>query len=101
MDGNLEQGKLTFALYQALCEVHKELINIVESQLPSLDSLFSQMCQLLAKILIEFGVIEKSATRTEATKQAFKFCPHHVSHYLGKLDQYGCILNYYLIYYHA
>lgn len=49
----------------------------------TLDILFDTMCLLLGKYLQEIGLIDKSCIGIELAKAAFKFCPHHVSHYLG------------------
>lgn len=49
----------------------------------TLDGLFESMCLLLGKYLQEIGLIASNLQGDELTKEAFKFCPHHVSHYLG------------------
>lgn len=49
----------------------------------TLDQLFDFMCHRLGQYLQEIGVIEKSLNELNAAHAAFKFCPHHVSHYLG------------------
>ena len=102
------QSRLQAALYEALCEVQHHLMNHLKSTLPnpsseslslsslgdmedskstspgvSLDNLFQVMCVLLGKVLIEFGVIPKSSSASESARFAYKFCPHHVSHFLG------------------
>jgi Xaa-Pro aminopeptidase len=102
------QSRLQAALYEALCEVQHHLMNHLKSSLPqssseslslssvrdiedlnkmsnsiSLDQLFQVMCVLLGKVLIEFGVIPKSSSTSESARLAYKFCPHHVSHFLG------------------
>lgn len=41
------------------------------------------MCYLLGKYLQEVGLLDKSLDDTARTRAAEKFCPHHVSHYLG------------------
>lgn len=49
----------------------------------SLDNLFDLMCQRLGKYLKE-AVLKQSSLSDEVLRQtAFRFCPHHVSHYLG------------------
>lgn len=84
MNEDKNVSKLHFELYQALTEVQSDLIKKVKSSPGiSLDQLFSVMCSMLGKLLIEFGAISKSSSPSEANKHAFHFCPHHVSHYLG------------------
>lgn len=41
------------------------------------------MCFRLGKYLREIGLIDKSLNDLQVARAAFKFCPHHVSHYLG------------------
>lgn len=70
-------------VYEALLSVQVELINLLSGH-PSLDSLFSTMCQLLATRLKEVGLISNKLTsKQELAQAAYSFCPHHVSHYLG------------------
>lgn len=58
------------------------MVSTVESV--TLDGLFDLMCFRLGKYLQEIGVIGKSLNELDSAKRAaFKFCPHHVSHYLG------------------
>lgn len=85
---NSSQSRLQSALYQALCEVQQHLINHVRGtggseEAISLDHLFQVMCALLGKVLIEFCLIPKSSSTAESARAGYKFCPHHVSHYLG------------------
>lgn len=42
------------------------------------------MCFRLGKYLREVGLLDKSLTDLQLARAAFKFCPHHVSHYLGQ-----------------
>ncbi|RWS13474.1 xaa-Pro aminopeptidase-like protein [Dinothrombium tinctorium] len=83
LDGRKDQSRLEFALYQALCEVHKEIIVSIEESNSTLDSLFEIMCHFLAKVLIEFGICGKFTSEVEAFRMAYRYCPHHVSHYIG------------------
>lgn len=76
-------GKLRHELYEALCEVHQQLIAAINEKASSLDNLFTLMCHLLGKLLIEFNVVPKSTSTNESARFAYKYCPHHVSHYLG------------------
>ena len=65
--------------------VQKELLDVVSTvEKVTLDQLFDLMCYRLGKYLQEIGVISKSLNELDSAKRAaFKFCPHHVSHYLG------------------
>lgn len=49
----------------------------------TLDQLFDLMCFRIGKYLREIGLIDKSLSDLQMARAAFKFCPHHVSHYLG------------------
>ncbi|KAJ1520982.1 hypothetical protein ONE63_004054 [Megalurothrips usitatus] len=70
-------------VYEALLSVQVQLISMLAEH-PSLDSLFSSMCQLLAVRLREIGLISNKATsKQELYQAAYAYCPHHVSHYLG------------------
>ena len=91
-DSSAAQSRLQAALFEALCEVHETLIQHTcnySSERLSLDHLFTIMCALLGRLLIEFGVISKSSSASDAARSAYKMCPHHVSHYLG-LDVHDC-----------
>lgn len=81
-------GKFTPAqevLYEVVYAVQKELLDVVSTvEKVTLDQLFDLMCYRLGKYLQEIGVIAKSLNGLDSAKRAaFKFCPHHVSHYLG------------------
>lgn len=73
------------ALYDVVYTVQMELLETVANAREiSLDQLFNVMCIRLGKYLQEIGVIDTSLGLMEAAQQAMvKFCPHHVSHYLG------------------
>lgn len=87
-------SKLQFALYQALCELQKKLISSVEVGQTSLNDLFIEMCDGLLVILKEFGVIEKSIFNVgNSFSQVYPYCPHHVSHFLGKYIIHQLILD--------
>ena len=84
---NKISSKLQFALYQALCELQRKLINSVEVGHTSLNGLFVEMCDGLLVILKEFGVVQNGLFSTaSAFDQVYPYCPHHVSHFLGKLS---------------
>lgn len=81
-------GKFTSAqkvLYEVVHEVQTELLNALETvQYATLDQLYDLMCYRLGNYLKEIGVIGKSLNELDSAKYAAsKFCPHHVSHYLG------------------
>ncbi|XP_074106368.1 xaa-Pro aminopeptidase 3-like [Cotesia typhae] len=69
-------------LYEIVLEVQKSLINKLKN-LPTLDKLFYDMCDLLGKRLQEIGLIPKNFSHDKLVSTAFTYCPHHVSHYLG------------------
>ena len=86
--GSSSQARLHAALYEALCEVQEHLITQLRTRNPAtdpftLDQLFQVMCLLLGKVLIEFCLIPKSSSTADSARAGYKFCPHHVSHYLG------------------
>lgn len=82
---NKISSKLQSALYQALCELQRKLIDSVEVGHTSLNGLFVEMCDGLLVILKEFGVVENSVFNTASSfDQVYPYCPHHVSHFLGK-----------------
>lgn len=70
-------------LYEIVLTVQKELIKILNEQNCSLDQLFELMCLELGKYLKEIGFIPKHISGVDLARAAYKFCPHHVSHYLG------------------
>lgn len=81
-------GKFTSAqeiLYEVVHAVQTELLYAVSDvEHITLDQLFDLMCFRLGKYLQEIGLINKSMNELEAARYAStKFCPHHVSHYLG------------------
>ncbi|XP_044756035.1 xaa-Pro aminopeptidase 3 [Coccinella septempunctata] len=69
-------------LYEVVLQTQKEVIGLC-TNLPPLDSLFDSMCKILGKKLQELGLIPKSLSGTSLLKASYRFCPHHVSHYLG------------------
>lgn len=81
-------GRFTTAqeiLYDLIFTVQQELLQVVANNCEkiTLDQLFDVMCFRLGKYLREIGLIDKSLSDLQMTRAAFKFCPHHVSHYLG------------------
>lgn len=79
-------GKFTDAqkvLYEIVLQTQTNLIQIIQEKSCSLDELFEIMCLELGKYLKEIGFIPKHLAGVELARAAYKFCPHHVSHYLG------------------
>lgn len=72
-------------LYEVVHTIQNELLNAVATiEDVTLDQLFDLMCYRLGKYLQEVGVIAKSLNELDSARHAaFKYCPHHVSHYLG------------------
>lgn len=72
-------------LYEVVHTIQNELLNAVATiENVTLDQLFDLMCFRLGKYLQEVGVIAKSLNELDRARHAaFKYCPHHVSHYLG------------------
>jgi Xaa-Pro aminopeptidase len=83
VDNQINLSSLHFALYQALCEVQKELIQRIEVNRTTLNQLLQEQTNLLGTVLKEFNLISKSATDQSTREAVLRFCPHHVSHYLG------------------
>lgn len=72
-------------LYDVILTVQKELIGIVQQHGgKTLDELFDTMCLKLGFYLQEVGLIPKSVSDLDLAVAAYKFCPHHVSHFLGQ-----------------
>lgn len=70
------------SLYEAVLSVQLDLIDLCAS-FPTLNDLFHAMCDLLGKRLQEIGMLSSDLSNETASKLAYSFCPHHVSHYLG------------------
>ncbi|XP_053662653.1 xaa-Pro aminopeptidase 3-like [Anopheles marshallii] len=71
-------------LYEVLLQVQKELLDCLQYQGgETLDQLFDTMCSKIGKYLQEIKLIPSSLSGLELSRAAYKFCPHHVSHYLG------------------
>jgi Xaa-Pro aminopeptidase len=79
-------------LYEIVLNVQKDLLKtLLNPGGESLDELFDTMCFLLGKYLQEASLIPKDKEGQELARAAYKFCPHHVSHYLG-MDVHDCPL---------
>ncbi|XP_049312515.1 xaa-Pro aminopeptidase 3 isoform X1 [Bactrocera dorsalis] len=72
-------------LYDVLLQLQKELIGtLLKPGGETLDELFDTMCIKLGKYLQEVGIVPKDIADDNGYARAgYKFCPHHVSHYLG------------------
>ncbi|KAK4883642.1 hypothetical protein RN001_006961 [Aquatica leii] len=68
-------------IYEILLTTQQKLIELC-SDFPTLDDLFESMCIILGKHLEETGLIRKNYSEN-TIKMVYRFCPHHVSHYLG------------------
>ncbi|KAH8270728.1 hypothetical protein KR044_012691 [Drosophila immigrans] len=72
-------------LYDMMEQLQKETIELLlQPGGESLDQLFESTCFKLGKYLQEIGLVPKHLSDyKELASQGYKFCPHHVSHYLG------------------
>jgi Xaa-Pro aminopeptidase len=70
-------------LYEIVLNVQKDLLKAVLNPVNTLDELFDVMCIRLGAYLQEVNLIPKDKSGQELARAAYKFCPHHVSHYLG------------------
>ncbi|XP_017774823.1 PREDICTED: probable Xaa-Pro aminopeptidase 3 [Nicrophorus vespilloides] len=70
------------AAYEALLDVQTQLIDAMKKR-PTLNQLYQLMCQLLAIRLGDIGLIDSKSDMNTKMRNAYDFCPHHVSHYLG------------------
>uniref|UniRef100_A0A182N1L3 Aminopeptidase P N-terminal domain-containing protein n=1 Tax=Anopheles dirus TaxID=7168 RepID=A0A182N1L3_9DIPT len=71
-------------LYEVLLQVQRELLACLQcAGGETLDQLFDTMCTKIGKYLQEIKLIPAGLSGQELSRAAYKFCPHHVSHYLG------------------
>lgn len=71
------------SLYELVLQVQQELIPQVEPGM-TLDRLFRFMGPIMLKGLQELGILTTTIDATVgSTETMLRFCPHHVSHYLG------------------
>lgn len=71
-------------LYEVVLNVQKDLMKILLNPGGlTLDELFDTMCLRLGKYLQECHLIPRDKAGYDLARAAYKFCPHHVSHYLG------------------
>lgn len=74
-------------LYEALLAVQLQLVAGIRPGLSSVDSLYRDMQQLLARELGSLGLVDRDGPYLSA--RVHDLCPHHVSHYLG-MDVHDC-----------
>ena len=67
-------------LYEALLAVQLQLVAGIRPGLSSVDSLYRDMQQLLARELGSLGLVDRDGPYLSA--RVHDLCPHHVSHYL-------------------
>lgn len=90
IDGNFTPAQRV--IYEIVLTVQKDLLKtLLNVGGNTLDELFDTMCLRLGKYLQEVNLIPKDKEGQELARAAFKFCPHHVSHYLG-MDVHDCPL---------
>lgn len=71
-------------LYEIVLNLQNDLLKILLNPGGlTLDDLFDTMCLQLGKYLQEIHFIPRDKSGYELARTAYKFCPHHVSHYLG------------------
>lgn len=71
-------------LYEIVLNLQNDLLKaLLNPGGLTLDDLFDTMCLLLGKYLQEVHLIPREKSGYELARAAYKFCPHHVSHYLG------------------
>ncbi|CAL8304852.1 unnamed protein product [Merluccius merluccius] len=69
-------------LYEAVLEVQLACLSMCSPGV-SLDHIYSSMLALLGMQLRRLGIVKASANDVDVLKTARRYCPHHVSHYLG------------------
>jgi Xaa-Pro aminopeptidase len=82
IDGNFTEPQRV--LYEVVLNLQEDLLKtLLNPGGTSLDELFDTMCLKLGKYLQEVGLISREKSGYDLARAAYKFCPHHVSHYLG------------------
>lgn len=82
IDGNFNEHQRV--LYEVVLTLQKDLIQtLLNPGGLTLDELFDTMCFRLGSYLQEINLVPKQLSGYELARAAYKFCPHHVSHYLG------------------
>lgn len=82
---DIKQDNLRYELFEGLNNIHNRLIKFASENRPCLDVLHRQMLRMISELLFEFKpfVNHNHLTITDCLTLASKYCPHHVSHYLG------------------
>lgn len=71
-------------LYEVLLALQKDLLHtVMNAGGLTLNDLFDTMCLRLGLYLQEINLLPKDLTGYNLQRAAYKYCPHHVSHYLG------------------
>lgn len=71
-------------LYEIVLNLQEDLIKtLLNPGGLTLDELFDTMCLKLGKYLQESHLIPRDKSGYDLARAAYKFCPHHVSHFLG------------------
>ncbi|SPP78499.1 xaa-Pro aminopeptidase 3 [Drosophila guanche] len=72
-------------LYDMVSVLQSDIIQLIGRMGgETLDQLFQSTCYRLGKYLQEIGLVPKEADDYKTlVSQGYRFCPHHVSHYLG------------------
>lgn len=71
-------------LYEIVLNLQKDLMRtLLNPGGLTLDELFDTMCLQLGIYLQEAHLIPRDKSGYDLARAAYKFCPHHVSHYLG------------------
>uniref|UniRef100_A0A2M4CVW1 Putative xaa-pro aminopeptidase n=1 Tax=Anopheles darlingi TaxID=43151 RepID=A0A2M4CVW1_ANODA len=82
VNGSFTEPQLV--LYEVLQQVQAELLDcLLHVGGDTLDRLFETMCTKIGKYLQEIKLIPASVSGVELSRAGYRFCPHHVSHYLG------------------
>ncbi|KAI8510523.1 Xaa-Pro aminopeptidase 3 [Branchiostoma belcheri] len=68
-------------LYEAVLSVQKTCLNLCRPEI-CLDHIYTVMLNLIGQKLKDLGIV-RDKDGYELTQTARKYCPHHISHYLG------------------
>ncbi|XP_017141064.1 xaa-Pro aminopeptidase 3-like [Drosophila miranda] len=72
-------------LYEMVSTLQSDIVGMIGSiGGETLDQLFQSTCYRLGKYLQEIGLVSRASDDYKTVvSQGYRFCPHHVSHYLG------------------
>ncbi|XP_066288156.1 xaa-Pro aminopeptidase 3-like [Branchiostoma lanceolatum] len=68
-------------LYEAVLSIQKTCLNLCRPEI-SLDHIYTVMLNLIGLKLKDLGIV-RDKEGYELTQTARRYCPHHISHYLG------------------